>query len=62
MKQEIRQIKERFISIDSKEGEKISLQSFEGKMCKNVCFCVDKTCFCFAGPRAKRRIVIMYEI
>ena len=30
-------------------GEKNNLQSFEGKMCKNVCFCAEKTRFCRTG-------------
>ena len=30
-------------------AKKISLQSFEGKICKNVCFCAEKTRFCRTG-------------
>ena len=34
-----------FKSINTKEGKKKTLQSFEGKICKNVCFVQKKLAF-----------------
>ena len=49
MEQEIRQIMEDFILINTKETEKNGFQIFEGKMCKKVCFCAEITRFCRTG-------------
>ena len=39
----------------------MSLQSFEGKMCKNVCFCAKNTRFCRTGEATNYDLLLCIQ-